>query len=119
MKIYTKIRRSTPKEVAINVRDELTGDAAMIYNKSPAYFVRYRKDSEVMKQYFKDKELRLFFRDPKQWSRLNGGVTRSFFGLRTDDTKATEGYIDNINRVLLKFEKEIAGAKSYSAPNKR
>lgn len=111
LKIYSTIKRNTPREIAVNIRDELTGNAAMVYDKPHAYFVKYRNDDKIMKKYFKDAELRRFFKDPKHWSKLHGGVKTSFWGLVRDENSPSNDYYDNLHRIITKFEGEIAGAR--------
>jgi hypothetical protein len=92
----------------------LTGNAALAYNLPTTFFVKNRSEPNILKNYFKDEEILMFFSDPKRWALYNGGVTTRFYGLIQNDLTPSAEFYSSIDRILNKFEVEISGIRNNS-----
>ncbi|MHA2502780.1 MAG: hypothetical protein ACXAE3_07925 [Candidatus Kariarchaeaceae archaeon] len=108
-KIHQGLRKSTPKEMAVLIRDELTTNAAVAYDLPHTFFIKHRGNREIMTNYITSTELLDFFDDPKRWAIYNGGIKTSMFGLRQNELEGTSEFYTSIRRILKLFENEMAG----------
>ena len=113
-KLFSEISISNSEKLALLVRNEITSNSAIVFEKTPIYFIRHRSDPTQMINYFSDPELLEFLADPKGWARANGGVKRSLFGKNRIQETASEEYMECLKRVMEKFSLDVIKARGAS-----
>ena len=68
LQIYGKLISSSNEDLATIIRDEMSNNASIFFNKPTAYFVKYRSNRNIMASYFDDPILIDFLVNPKEWS---------------------------------------------------
>ncbi|MHA2089418.1 MAG: hypothetical protein ACW98K_01060 [Candidatus Kariarchaeaceae archaeon] len=105
-KLYVMLEDTNSIKLAEYVRQELCHNSAVTFNKPTAYFIRYREQRSVMREYFKDDNLLNFIANPNLWCLENGGIRYTLFGLKKDNT-ITPYFLSRLTEIIIIFQQQL------------
>ena len=114
LQIYGKLISSSNEDLATIIRDEMSNNASIFFNKPTAYFVKYRSNRNIMSSYFDDPVLIDFFVNPKEWSENLLPTKKSFFSRFGKSPKINQNYMNNLKNIISRFENELLNKQSQS-----